>query len=97
MKEKQTKLKRRIHEVAKTEGFEEFAFYLRIKTFGQRFEKMTSLEKREEVKRLLLSFHRCQEKIQKVLLKFQNLVVQDMETRRKLRVVGNKMRKTPKP
>ncbi|WP_061286387.1 hypothetical protein [Leptospira interrogans] len=47
MKEKQTKLKRRIHEVAKTEGFEEFAFYLRIKTFGQRFEKMTSLEKRE--------------------------------------------------
>ncbi|UMQ57664.1 hypothetical protein [Leptospira interrogans] len=96
MKEKRKELKGRIHAVTKTEGFEEFAFYLRIKTFGERFEKMTSLEKREEVKRLLLSFDRCQKKIQKVLLKFQNLVTQDMETRRKLRVVGNKMRGTPK-
>lgn len=93
MKEKR---KERIQEVTQTNVFEEFSFHLRIKTFGERFEKMTSLEKREEVKRLLLNFGRCQKKIQKVLLKFQNLVTQEMEMRRKLRVVGNKMRGTPK-
>lgn len=89
MKEKR---KERIHGVTQTEGFEEFSLHLRIKTFGERFEKMTSLEKREEVKRLLLNFDRCQKKIEKVVLKFQNLVTQEMEMRRKLRVVGNKMR-----
>lgn len=63
-----------------------------IETFWNDFEKLNSTEKREEVKRLLTTFHRSQKRMETILFQWKDLSQKDRETRRKLRVIGERMR-----
>ncbi|WP_016761479.1 hypothetical protein [Leptospira kirschneri] len=71
---------------------EELLFQERIETFWKTFEKMSSSEKREEVKRLLATFHKCKKGIQILISQFKKLSQKDREVQRKLRVIGERMR-----
>ncbi|EMK24666.1 hypothetical protein LEP1GSC008_1673 [Leptospira kirschneri serovar Bulgarica str. Nikolaevo] len=71
---------------------EEANFQERIETFWKRFEKMSSSEKRKEVNRLFSTFQKNQKRIETFVLQWKNLFQKDRETRRKLRVIGERMR-----
>ncbi|WP_082280782.1 hypothetical protein [Leptospira kirschneri] len=74
------------------EETEEVIFQERIETFWKRFEKMSSSEKREEVRRLFSTFQKNQKRIETFVFQWKNLFQKDRETRRKLRVIGERMR-----
>ncbi|EKN87855.1 hypothetical protein LEP1GSC032_0382 [Leptospira interrogans str. 2002000631] len=63
-----------------------------IETFWNDFEKLNSTEKREEVKRLLTTFHRSQKRMETILFQWKDLFEKDREVQRKLRVIGERMR-----
>lgn len=71
---------------------EELLFQERIETFWKTFEKMSSSEKKDEVRRLLATFHRCKKRIQTMILEWKKLSQKDREVQRKLRVIGERMR-----
>ncbi|TGM60633.1 hypothetical protein [Leptospira adleri] len=71
---------------------EEANFQERIETFWKRFQKMSSSEKREEVRRLFSTFEKNQKRIETFVFQWKNLFQKDRETRRKLRVIGERMR-----
>ncbi|WP_061226862.1 hypothetical protein [Leptospira interrogans] len=71
---------------------EEILFQERIETFWKTFEKMSSSEKRKEVKRLLTTFHRYKKRIKVMIFQWKDLFEKDREVQRKLRVIGERMR-----
>ncbi|WP_036085243.1 hypothetical protein [Leptospira noguchii] len=75
-----------------TEIEEERWFQERIETFWKSFEKMNSSEKREEVKGLFATFQKDQKRMEVLLFQWKDLFEKDRETRKKLRVIGERMR-----
>ncbi|EMY22816.1 hypothetical protein LEP1GSC115_4838 [Leptospira interrogans serovar Australis str. 200703203] len=71
---------------------EELLFQERIETFWKTFEKMSSSEKKTEVKRLLMTFHRYKKRIEVMIFQWKDLFEKDREVQRKLRVIGERMR-----
>ncbi|UML84269.1 hypothetical protein FH587_20060 [Leptospira interrogans] len=71
---------------------EEVLFQERIETFWKTFEKMSSSQKRDEVKRLLATFHNCKKRIEVMIFQWKDLFEKDREVQRKLRVIGERMR-----
>lgn len=71
---------------------EELLFQERIETFWKTFEKMSSSEKRKEVRRLLATFHRYKKRIEVMIFQWKDLSQKDREVQRKLRVIGERMR-----
>ncbi|WP_017851573.1 hypothetical protein ACO1KB_02890 [Leptospira interrogans serovar Szwajizak] len=90
---KRTKEKLRLLSPQDTElETEELLFQERIETFWKAFEKMSFSEKRKEVNRLFSTFQKNQKRIETFVLQWKNLFQKDRETRRKLRVIGERMR-----
>ncbi|EPE84482.1 hypothetical protein LEP1GSC021_4552 [Leptospira noguchii str. 1993005606] len=71
---------------------EERWFQERIETFWKAFEKMNSSEKREEVNRLFSTFNKYHKRMETLVFQWKNLFEKDREVRRKLRVIGERMR-----
>lgn len=71
---------------------EELAFQERIETFWNRFQKMNSTKKREEVKKLISLLIQSEKKVQSMILQWKNHFEKEREVKRKLRVIGERMR-----
>ncbi|XDD51148.1 hypothetical protein AB3N59_05135 [Leptospira sp. WS92.C1] len=75
-----------------SETEEERLFWERIETFWKRFESLSASGKREEVKGLFATFQKNQKRMEVLLFQWKDLFEKDRETRRKLRVIGERMR-----
>ncbi|WP_179116143.1 hypothetical protein [Leptospira kirschneri] len=67
-------------------------FQARIETFWNRFQKMNSMKKREEVKKLISLLIQSEKKVESMILQWKNHFEKEREIRRKLRVIGERMR-----
>ncbi|AXR62364.1 hypothetical protein DQM68_05920 [Leptospira mayottensis] len=70
---------------------EEKLFQKRIEGFWNRFEKLSSTKKREEVKKLISLLTQYEKKVQTMILEWKNHFEKEREIRRKLRVIGERM------
>ncbi|WP_016761517.1 MULTISPECIES: hypothetical protein [Leptospira] len=87
-----TKEKLRLVNPQVSEMEEERLFQERIEIFWKRFEKMSSSEKRREVKRLLALVPKCRKKLETIVTQWKKLSQKNREVKRKLRVIGERMR-----
>ncbi|EMN01183.1 hypothetical protein LEP1GSC035_0294 [Leptospira noguchii str. 2007001578] len=71
---------------------EELAFQERIERFWKAFQKMNSSEKRKEVNRLFSTFNKYHKRMETLVFQWKDLFEKDREVRRKLRVIGERMR-----
>ncbi|AXR69634.1 hypothetical protein DPV73_01160 [Leptospira mayottensis] len=70
---------------------EERLFQKRIEGFWNRFVKLSSTKKREEVKKLISLLTQYEKKVQTMILEWKNHFEKEREIRRKLRVIGERM------
>lgn len=70
----------------------ELAFTQRIEGFWNRFTKMSSTKKREEVKKLISLLRQYEKQAQAMIVQWKKHFEKEREVKRKLRLIGERMR-----
>lgn len=70
----------------------ELAFTQKIESFWNRFEKMSSKKKREEVKKLISLLLQYEKQAQAMIVQWRKHFEKEREIKRKLRLIGERMR-----
>lgn len=83
-------MKRRKDQTQETD--EETSLQKRLERYGDRFEKMSSLKRKEEVKSLLQKFRACRKRIRTLLSEIRKLVENEIVIEGKLKIIGERMR-----
>ncbi|MCL8268631.1 hypothetical protein M9Y82_18745 [Leptospira weilii] len=82
--------KRAFNEIDPKAATEEPSLPNRMESYGKRYDKMSSVKKREEVKSLLQKWKVYRKKIQELILQLTKTAEKEIEIERKLRVIGER-------